>query len=190
MNDNEIKIGSQYLESAKWELERLKSLAEKAFAQISAESHFHTALDKESNSLAVLIRHLSGNMISRWTDFLTTDGEKPSRDRDREFEPGEKMSRDELMDVWNRGWACLFQAVSSLSPEDLRSRVMIRGEEHSVVGALQRQLTHYAYHVGQIVFLAKHLESERWGSLSIPRGQSTNYSRKRGKYLSDKDGRP
>jgi hypothetical protein len=177
MNKKDTDLGNHYLKAVTGELQRLKSLAEGAFAQIGAEKQYHVVLDKESNSVAILIQHLSGNMLSRWTDFLTTDGEKPDRNRDREFEPGRKLSRDQLMEVWNRGWDCLFRTFKSLAPEDLQKQVTIRGEGYSVVEAIQIQISHYAYHVGQIVFLVKHFESDRWKSLSIPRGQSARYHR-------------
>jgi hypothetical protein len=134
-------------------------------------------LDPESNTLAVLIQHLRGNMISRWTDFLTTDGEKASRKRDTEFDRGEQLTSNELVDAWNEGWDCLFKTLATLQPSDLERTITIRGEAHSVLEAIQRQLTHCAYHVGQIVFLAKHHEAETWESLSIPRGQSEKFFR-------------
>ena len=159
--------GAHYLASVEKQLRRLKGLGEKAFAQISDETHFHVLLDDESNSLAVLIQHLRGNMFSRWTDFLTTDGEKPTRN----------LTSNELLDVWNEGWDRLFQTLSTLEPSDLQKTITIRGEEHSVLQAIQRELVHYAMHVGQIVFLAKHLEAKNWKSLSIPRGKSEEFFR-------------
>ncbi len=168
-----------YLASAEKQLRRLKGLGEKAFAQVSDEAHFHTLLNQESNSLAVLIQHLRGNMISRWTDFLTTDGEKASRKRDTEFERDRKRTSNELLDAWNEGWDRLFKTLSALEPSDLQKTITIRGEEHSVLEALQHELVHYAMHVGQIVFLAKHLEAESWESLSIPRGQSEKFFRRK-----------
>ena len=158
------------------ELERLKRLAEMALAQIPSESALHAALDRESNSIAVLIQHLSGNMVSRWTDFLTTDGEKPERHRDREFENVTSLTRADLMNVWERGWTRAFETLGSLTPADLAKTVRIRGEKHSVPEAIQRQIIHTAYHVGQIVLLAKHGASESWTSLTIPRGESEKAS--------------
>lgn len=180
MDDKTMEVGCHYLLTATREFMRLKALAEKAIDQISEERRLNAVLDKESNSIAILMRHLSGNMISRWTDFLTTDGENPDRNRDGEFESAGNMNRSELMVIWNRGWSCLFRTLKSLSEDDLTRRVTIRGEEHSVMEAIQRHLAHYAYHVGQIVYLSKHLESEGWKSLSIPRGQSSLYFRRPG----------
>jgi hypothetical protein len=125
----------------------------------------HAKPDAESNSIAILVTHLSGNMVSRWTEFLTTDGEKPNRRRDAEFEPPETMTRAELKAAWERGWACLFSALDGLTPADLLATVRIRGDELSAMEAIIRQFDHYASHIGQIVFLAKHLEWERWRSL-------------------------
>jgi hypothetical protein len=170
-------LAEHYLAAAEKRFRYLKELGEKAFAQVSDEAHFHAVLDRESNSLAVLIQHLRGNMLSRWTDFLTTDGEKPSRKRDTEFDREKKQSSNELLDAWNEGWDCLFKTLATLQPSDLQRNIAIRGEDHSVLEAIQRQLTHCAYHVGQIVFLAKHLEAESWESLSIPRGQSEKFFR-------------
>jgi len=178
MNEGEGSTGKHYLETVRSECRRLKSLAEKAIAQVGDERRLHTRLDGESNSIAVLIRHLNGNMLSRWTDFRTTDGEKPSRDRDGEFEPRIAMTRGELMEVWNQGWGCFMSAIDSLSPDELRLPISVRGERSSVMEAIERQLAHYACHVGQIVFLAKHFESDRWESLSIPRGRSADFYRR------------
>ena len=130
-------------------------------------------LDPEANSIAVLMKHIAGNMRSRWTDFLTTDGEKPDRDRDREFEAEE--TRAATLARWNDGWDCTFRGLSALSPADLDRTVSIRGEAHSVVQAINRQLTHYAAHVGQIVLLAKHYAGVKWQTLSIPKGKSKEY---------------
>ena len=127
------------------------------------------------NSIAVIANHMAGNMLSRWTDFLTTDGEKPSRDRDAEFDDP-PASREALMDLWNRGWACVFSALESLTDADLSRTVTIRSEPHSVMQAINRQTTHYAYHAGQIVFLAKHFKSSQWKTLSVPKGQSRAFT--------------
>ena len=147
---------------------KLKKLGERAVAQLDDQQLF-VSLDPESNSIAVLIRHIAGNMRSRWTDFLTTDGEKPDRNRDGEFviEPG--ASRETVMSWWESGWACTLAAITALTPDDLSRVVKIRGEDHTVVEALNRQLTHYAAHIGQIVFLAKHLKSSEWRTLSVPK---------------------
>jgi hypothetical protein len=170
-------LGQDYLVAAEKRFRYLKELGEKAFSQVSDEAHFHAVLDQESNSLAVLIQHLRGNMLSRWTDFLTTDGEKPTRKRDTEFDREKKLTSNQLLDAWNEGWDCLFATLATLQPSDLGRTITIRGEDHSVLEAIQRQLTHSAYHVGQIVFLAKHLETRNWESLSIPRGQSEKFFR-------------
>jgi Protein of unknown function (DUF1572) len=164
--------GADFLALVRFELPRLKELAEKAMAQIPSDEALHVTLDPESNSVAILVQHLSGNMLSRWTDFLTSDGEKPDRHRDREFEADSKRSREDLVKAWERGWSRLFETVNALTPEDLEKTVRVRGEEHSVPQAIQRQIVHISYHVGQIVLLSKHLGSEKWTSLTIPRGQS------------------
>ena len=136
---------------------------------------FFTPLDPEGNSVALIVKHLAGNMRSRWRDFLTTDGEKPDRERDREFvaEPGD--TRDGLRAAWNEGWELALGAVGALGPDDLERIVRIRGEPHTALEAINRQLTHYAYHVGQIVLLAKHFAGPAWSSLSIPKGASREY---------------
>ena len=169
MAENASGLGGHYLEVIAQELNRMKVRAEKSIAQLREDRHLHVKLDDESNSLAIIVMHLSGNMLSRWTDFLTTDGEKPSRNRDAEFESAETMTRAELMAAWERGWACLFSALDGLTPADLLATVRIRGEEFSAMEAIIRQFDHYASHIGQMVFLAKHLEWERWQSLSMPR---------------------
>ena len=164
----------QYLDDAVLQLRKLKGLADKALAQIQP-AHFFVALDPEANSIAVIMKHMAGNMRSRWTDFLTSDGEKPDRHRDTEFELGEADTRDQIMTVWEDGWSRALHAVSSLSPADLGKTVRVRGEAHSVMEAINRQMTHYAAHVGQIVLLAKHLAGPQWQSLSIPRGKSRDF---------------
>jgi len=167
-----MDLGAQFLENARFETRRLKELAEKAMAQLEDDSLLHHALDAESNSIAVLMQHLAGNLTSRWTRFLDTDGEKPDRHRDGEFESIPALTRRDLMDLWERGWSRCFESLDSLTPQDLSKTVRIRGEEHGVPQAIQRQIVHSAYHVGQIVLLAKHLGTARWKSLSIPRGGS------------------
>jgi Protein of unknown function (DUF1572) len=177
----EESITRHYLADAISSFRAYKGLAEKALAQVNDEELFIT-LDEEGNSLAVIMKHIAGNMISRWTDFLTTDGEKPERNRDMEFviEPG--MTRDQVMAYWERGWREVFAALEPLSPEDFKKKVTIRGQEHTIVEAINRQMTHYAYHIGQIVFLAKHFRSSEWNSLSIPRNRSQDFN----KYLENK----
>jgi len=169
-----MDLARDYLEDSLLQLRKLKAQADKAIAQID-ERQLFTALDSESNSIAVIMRHVAGNMRSRWTDFLTTDGEKPDRNRDAEFEVEEGETRDAVSASWEDGWARALQAVGGLKPEDLARTVRIRGEEHTVLQAVNRQLTHYAAHIGQIVFLAKHLAGPAWRTLSIPRGGSRGF---------------
>ena len=173
MTEREHDLGALLLESITQELHRIKVRAEKAIAQLRDDAQLHVTLDAESNSIAIIVMHLSGNMLSRWTDFLTSDGEKPSRNREAEFESPGKMTRGELMAAWERGWDCLFGALDALKPADLTATVRIRGEAFGALEAIVRQFDHYASHIGQIVFLAKHLEWERWQSLSIPRKPSS-----------------
>ena len=151
-----------------------KKLAERAMDQVSDEEFFAT-IDAEANSIAVVVKHLAGNLVSRWSDFLTTDGEKPTRDRDAEFEIRDD-SRTSLMEYWKRGWQTLFENIEPLTVEDFSRTVTIRGQAHSIVEALNRQLTHYAYHIGQIVLLAKHFKSADWTSLSIPKNRSADFN--------------
>src|SRR5262245_23858533 len=167
-----MDVGAFFLENARFETRRMKELAEKALSQVENDSLLHQSLDDEANSLAVLLQHVGGNLNSRWTRFLETDGEKPDRNRDGEFENNSSASRRELMEIWDRGWSRCFETLDSLTPADLAKTVRIRGEEHTVPLAIQRSLLHSAYHVGQIVMLAKHLASARWTSLTIPRGRS------------------
>jgi len=170
-------FGYHYLENAAVELRKLKTLADRAIAQVKDEDLFAT-LDPESNSLAVLMRHVGGNLRSRFRDFLTADGEKPDRDRDSEFVVPEGTTREDLLAVWETGWTTLFESVDALLPADLEKTVTIRGEPHSLVQALERALAHLAYHVGQIVFLAKHLRGADWQNLSVPRGASADFNRR------------
>jgi len=153
---------------------KLKALADGAVAQVREEDLFVT-LDPESNSIALVMKHLSGNMRSRWTDFFTTDGEKPDRNRDGEFEAKDEDSSVALRLRWEAGWDLLFGVLAGLRDGDLERTVTVRGEPHTVVQAMHRQVSHYAYHVGQIVLLAKHLAGPRWKSLSIPRGRSKEF---------------
>ena len=159
---------ADWLVDVRVQFEKMKRLAESALAQVE-DGQMSATLDPESNSLAVICKHMAGNLRSRFTDFLTTDGEKPDRNRDGEFELAEPVSRQAMMENWERGWHVLFGALEALTPADLRREVSIRGERHTVVQALNRQMTHHAYHVGQIVFLAKHLASAGWKTLSMPR---------------------
>ena len=164
-------IAQDYLDDARKAMRAYKKLAEKAFDQLKDDEYFIT-LDDESNSVAVMMKHMAGNMISRWTDFLTTDGEKPDRNRDYEFVILPDTTKDDVRAFWERGWQCVFDALDPLQVEDLDKQVYIRGEAHTVVQAINRQLMHYAYHIGQIVFLAKHFRATDWQTLSMPRNRS------------------
>lgn len=165
---------SHYLEEARKQLRGYKRMAEAAMAQLRDEDFFVT-LDPEANSVAIIVKHLAGNMRSRFTDFLTSDGEKADRFRDREFEVTPATTRAEVMAWWEEGWTAVFMAIDPLKPEDVMRQVTIRGEPHTVLQAINRQIAHYAQHIGQIVFLAKHLRSSQWKTLSIPRGKSEEY---------------
>jgi len=165
---------THYLEEARRQLRGHKRMGEGAMAQLRDEDFFVT-LDPEANSIAILVKHLAGNMRSRFTDFLTSDGEKPDRFRDQEFELTPATTRAQVMKWWEEGWACVFGAIDPLQPEDVMRTVTIRGEPHTVLQAINRQIAHYAQHIGQIVFLAKHLRSSEWKTLSIPRGKSEEF---------------
>jgi Protein of unknown function (DUF1572) len=164
-------IEQQFLQDAVLQFSKLKAQADKALAQTTDE-HFFATLDPEANSIALIMKHMSGNMRSRWADFLTTDGEKPDRNRDSEFETAVADSRASIKAQWEDGWNRAFSAIASLTPEDLAKTVRVRGEAHTVLEAINRQMTHYAAHVGQIVLLAKHYAGSEWQTLSIPRGKS------------------
>lgn len=168
------ELASHYLEEIRRQLLGHKRMAESAMAQLEDKDFFAT-IDPEANSVAILVKHIAGNARSRFTDFLTTDGEKPDRFRDREFEITTTTSRGEVMRWWEEGWAIVFSMLDFLKPEDLLRTVTIRQEPHTVLQALNRALGHYAQHIGQIVFLAKHLRSSQWKTLSIPRGKSEEY---------------
>jgi uncharacterized damage-inducible protein DinB len=169
-----LKYTTSFLEDAINIFQYYRKLAEAAMSQVTDEQ-LHVALDEESNSIAIIVKHMAGNMGSRWTDFLTTDGEKPWRDRDTEFETP-PASRAELMTLWERGWRTLFGALDGLTEADLTRTITIRGEAHSVMQAVNRQLAHYPYHCGQIIFAAKHLAHEKWNCLSVPRGNSQKFN--------------
>jgi len=171
-----LKFTTSYVDDSVDLLRYYKTLAERAIDQVTEEQLYAT-LDGEMNSIAVVVKHMAGNMRSRWTDFLTTDGEKPGRDRDAEF-VNPPATREALLQVWEDGWSRVFQALEPLSDADLGRTVTIRGEAHSVMQAINRQMAHYANHVGQIVMLAKHFAHERWQSLSVPRNRSTEFNRK------------
>jgi Protein of unknown function (DUF1572) len=168
-------IIQNYLDDARSSLRAYKKLADKAVDQLKDEEFFVT-IDEEANSVAVVMKHMAGNMFSRWTDFLSSDGEKPNRNRDMEFVIEPQTTKDDVLAYWERGWTCVFEALEPLRPEDLEKKVMIRGEEHTIVQAINRQLMHYSYHVGQIVFLAKHFRSAEWKSLSIPKNRSAEFN--------------
>jgi hypothetical protein len=169
-----VELTTSYLADALAVFRQYKSLAERAIAQLTDEQ-LTKALDPEMNSVALTMKHMAGNMRSRFTDFLTSDGEKTWRNRDSEFvEP--PAARGELLHMWNAGWQLVFSALEPLSDQDLHRTVTIRGEPHSVMQAINRQIAHYAYHCGQIVFLAKHLQNEKWTSLTVPRGKSEEFN--------------
>jgi uncharacterized protein DUF1572 len=167
-------VASHYLEEIKRQLRGHKRMAEAAIAQLE-DAELFTLIDPESNSVAILIKHIAGNARSRFTDFLTTDGEKPDRFRDQEFEVTATTTREELLRWWEEGWSTVFSTLDSLKPEDISRTVTIRSEPHTVLQALNRALAHFAQHTGQIVFLAKHLRSKEWNTLSIPRGKSQEF---------------
>jgi hypothetical protein len=172
MNDT----ASHYLDEARRQMRGYKRMGEGAMAQLRDEDLFDT-LDPEANSVAILVKHLAGNMRSRFTDFLSSDGEKLDRFRDQEFELTPTTTRADVMKWWDEGWACVFAAIDALKPDDVMRTVTIRGEPHTVLQAINRQIAHYAQHIGQIVFLAKHLRSSEWKTLSIPRGKSEEYKK-------------
>ncbi len=151
-----------------------KKLAERAIEQIS-DDEFFAAIDEEANSIAPIVKHIAGNLRSRWSDFLTSDGEKPDRHRDSEFELIDD-TRESLMQFWEDGWRILFDSIESLTVEDFAKTITIRGERHTVVEAINRQLTHYAYHIGQVILLAKHFRSTEWKTLSIPKNRSAEFN--------------
>ena len=169
-------LAEHYLENVVAEFRGLKRLADRAMEQLNDEEFFR-AIDPESNSVALIMKHMAGNMRSRWTDFLTTDGEKPDRHRDSEFLV-EGEDRRAITEKWEAGWRTLFDALTPLKAEDAMRKVLIRREPHTVVEAVNRQLTHYGEHTGQIIFLAKHLKSSGWKTLSVPRGQSAAFNKK------------
>lgn len=171
-----------YIQLALREFRRAKALADGAMAQITSEQFF-AAPSEGDNSIAVIVKHVGGNLLSRWTDFLTSDGEKPGRNRDTEFEIAPKDTQQSLMAQWESGWAALFSAMEPLTDADLERTVTIRGEPFTVLQAINRQLTHYSYHVGQIVYVAKHYAGNSWRSLSVPKGKSAEFNAKPAKYL-------
>ena len=170
------QFSTSYLQDSLSLFRFYKRMSEGAMEQVSDAQLFET-LDQEMNSIAIIAKHMAGNMRSRWTDFLTSDGEKPDRNRDSEFEQP-PATREDLMRMWDEGWGTVFSALEPLSDSDLERKVAIRGEPHSVMQAINRQIAHYAYHCGQIVFLAKHFKADQWKSLSVPRNRSGEFNRK------------
>lgn len=171
-----------YIESAERQFKMYKQLGEKAMAQLD-DAELNWQANEDSNSIAAIVKHLWGNMMSRWTDFLTTDGEKPWRERDAEFD-NQVLDRDALMQKWNEGWQCLFNALGSITDNDLDKIIYIRNEGHTVLEAFNRQIAHYSYHVGQIVYVSKLRVKQDWQSLSIPRNKSAEYNA--GKFAQEK----
>lgn len=169
-----MSIGNNYLETSTRRLKYYKDLGDKTFAQLN-DWDFHYQPNDESNSIATIIQHLAGNMLSRWTNFLTEDGEKEWRKRDEEFEV-HQYTKQQLIDLWEKGWTCFMDTLSSLKKKDLKKTVTIRQEELTVIDAINRQLAHYPYHIGQIIFLAKIIKNKNWQNLSIPKGDSKAYN--------------
>ena len=167
-------LGTLVLDDVALTVRRQRELAERALAQVSDDDFFRT-IDAESNSIAVIVKHIGGNLLSRWTDFLTTDGEKPTRDRDGEFIVERDTDRAAIMDLWNAGWTALADTLARLTPADLGATVVIRRESMTALAAINRALAHMSQHVGQIVLLAKHYRSSEWKTLSIPRGRSADW---------------
>ncbi len=169
-----MSIGKDYLETAIRRLKYYKELGDKTFVQLN-EWDFHYQPNDESNSIATIIQHMAGNMLSRWTNFLTEDGEKEWRKRDEEFEI-HQYTKQELIELWEKGWTCFLGTVSALKKKDLKKTITIRQEELTVIDAINRQLAHYPYHIGQIIFLAKIIKNKNWQNLSIPKGNSQAYN--------------
>jgi hypothetical protein len=169
-----LEFTTSYMQDAISLFRYYKGLGDRAIAQ-APDASLAATLDRESNSIATIVKHLSGNMVSRWTDFLTSDGEKPSRNRDAEFE-APPQTRAEVLALWESGWKCAFDTLAGLTDENLAQTIYIRTEPHSVLQAINRNLAHCSYHVGQIVFLAKHFTGEKWTTLSVPRGRSSDFN--------------
>lgn len=171
-----MSLGDVYLDSAIKRLISYRELAEKTFAQLD-EKDFYFQPNETSNSIAIIIQHIGGNMLSRWTNFLTEDGEKTWRDRDAEFET-RQYSREQLLELWNQGWACMLQTLQSLTADDLLKTIYIRNEALSAIDAINRQLAHYPHHVGQIVYIGKIIKDDQWKTLSIPKNKSREVNEK------------
>lgn len=171
-----LSIGNEYIKVIIERFKSLKNLGDKTFQQL-CDKDIHWTYNEESNSISIIVKHMSGNMVSRWTDFLTSDGEKEYRNRDDEF-VDDITSKYDLMIVWEKGWKSLFDTLNSLREEDLLKQITIRGEKHTVIEAIERQVAHYAYHVGQIVYIGKQIKNDLWNNLSIPKGKSEAYLKK------------
>jgi hypothetical protein len=171
-----LQFTTSYLDDSLTLFRYYKKLGDGALRQVSDEG-LNATIGADMNSIAVIVRHLAGNMKSRWTDFLTSDGEKPFRDRDAEFEDPQ-LDRKALLDMWEEGWACVFTALEPMTEASMHQTITIRGEKHSVMQAINRQMGHYAYHIGQIVLLAKYLAGDQWSTLSIPRGDSKQFAQR------------
>ena len=171
-----LQFTTSYIEDSIAVFRYYKTLADRAVAQVTDEQ-IYTLLDEDANSIAIVMKHMAANMKSRWTDFLTSDGEKPWRNRDSEFEQP-PATRPDLLQLWEEGWTCLFTALQPLTDAELGRTVTIRGEAHSVIQAINRQIAHYSYHCGQIVLLAKHFQHRQWKSLSVPKGKSAEFNAK------------
>jgi hypothetical protein len=169
-----MNLGNEFLKSAVKRLVYYKELGDKTFAQLN-DADFHFSPNNESNSIAIIIQHMAGNMLSRWTGFLTTDGEKAWRNRDSEFEE-QNLTKQQLLDHWQKGWDCLLHALNTLTGEDLLKTIYIRSEGLLVIDAINRQMAHYPYHVGQIVYLARIIKNEHWQNLSIAKGHSDPFN--------------
>jgi hypothetical protein len=174
-----MDLAAHYLEETFRQMRGQKRLAEGAISQLSDEELFRI-VDPESNSVAIIMKHMAGNMRSRFTDFLTTDGEKPTRHRDQEFIIDSNTKREDVMSNWEEGWNIVLTTIQSLKPEDVTKTVTVRGDTHTVLQAINRQIAHYAHHSGQILFLAKHLRGAEWKTLSVPRGKSEEYNAAKG----------
>ena len=168
-----MNLGNKYLKIIQERFKSVKGLGDKTISQLS-EDEIHWIFNEASNSVAVIAKHLSGNMVSRWSDFLTTDGEKHYRNRDQEFE-NDIASKQELITIWEKGWNTLFETLDELGEQDLLKEICIRGESHTVLEAIERQMAHYSYHIGQIVFIGKQIKGKNWDSLSIPKEKSEEY---------------
>ena len=170
--------GNNYLSSVKNLFRYYKTLGDRTLEKLN-EEQIHWQYNQESNSVAIIIKHIAGNSLSRWTDFLTTDGEKPWRDRDQEFEDP-LSSKEDLLALWDKGWQCIYNSIDALTEDDLMRTVYIRKESHTVIEAINRQLAHIPYHVGQIIYIAKMVAVENWSSLTIPKGQSKAFNDEKG----------